>query len=98
MGSEVMDDRTWRRARHVDDVPEPVYTCPLSTLGVSQHCPAPKPAPALEAAVEALGYAAVGLPWGAPREATTEAVRGIAVETHAAKNHAEAWRAAGKGW
>jgi len=81
------------RRAGVDDACVPVYTCPLASEGVSQHCPSPQPAPALQAAVGALAFARASLPWGSPRERTTEATRAIALGVASAQSAAEAYKA-----
>lgn len=76
-----------RLPRSVDRI-DPIYTCPLA------HNPsavAPLHAEAMNAALDALGYANAGLPWAPPREQTTEPVRVIALsvraDQHAAADH-----------
>lgn len=94
-------ERHARRAG-ADEACVPVYTCPLAVEGVSTLCPAPQPAPALNAAVEALGFARASLPWAAERAQTTEATRALALMVSAAQNAAEAFKAKGgeleRGW
>ena len=102
MASEVLDDTAWKRSGHMNEVNVPVYTCPLAVEGVSSHCPSPQPAPAMQAAVEALGFASAGLPWAAERGDTTDGVRGLALTVHGAQNAADAFKARGgeleSGW
>lgn len=93
----VLDRDAWRRMGKAPEVPEPLYSCPLAVEGVSAHCPSPQPAPAMQAAVESLGYARVGLPWGPSRSETTEPVRAMALAIDAAQNEAQAFKASGKG-